>query len=56
MAGVYAQLILKNPIKGEPLLFYIEKKQGSLLMKYQCLRVSACHPLSRTSTLGELVG
>ena len=26
MAGVYAQLILKNPIKGEPLLFYAEKK------------------------------
>ena len=26
MARVYAQLILKNPIKGEPLLFYAEKK------------------------------
>jgi hypothetical protein len=26
MAGVYAQLILKNPIKGEPFLFYAEKK------------------------------
>ena len=26
MVGVYAQLVLKNPIKGEPLLFYVEKK------------------------------
>jgi hypothetical protein len=25
MVGVYAQLVLKNPIKGEPLPFYTEK-------------------------------
>jgi hypothetical protein len=35
MAGVYAQLILKNPIKGEPLRFYAKKKRKAMLIAHE---------------------
>ena len=57
MAGVHAQLVLKNPIKGEPLQFYAGKRKARLIaQKGQRLRVSARHPFSRTSTLAKSKG
>ena len=49
MAGVYAQLVLKNPIKGESLWFYARKK--TKLIAHEVPAPEGVYPLSPFSYL-----